>query len=120
MELKKELSKKQEPVEKVVEVTDDSLKDFIAQNPLVVVDCWAPWCGPCHMIAPIVEELAKTYAGKIVFGKLNVDENPMTAQQYRIMSIPMLLVFKNGRLVDQIVGAMPRQVLEPKIERYLE
>jgi len=72
------------------------------------------------MVAPVVEELARDYAGKILFGKLNVDENRRTAMQYQIMSIPTLLVFKNGKLVDRIIGAMPKQMLEPKITRYLK
>jgi thioredoxin 1 len=71
------------------------------------------------MVAPVIKELARDYAGKILFGKLNVDENPEVSAQYQIMSIPTLLVFKNGKLVDKIVGAMPRQMLEPKITRYL-
>jgi thioredoxin 1 len=71
------------------------------------------------MIAPVVEEMARDYAGKILFGKLNVDENPDVAMQYQVMSIPTLLVFKNGQLIDRIVGAMPRQTLEPKITKYL-
>ncbi|MGB9717559.1 MAG: thioredoxin [Thermoproteota archaeon] len=86
----------------------------------MVVDCWAPWCGPCHMIAPIIEGLARDYSGKILFGKLNVDENPEASAQYEIVSIPTLLVFKNGKLVDRIVGAMPRRMLEPRITRYLQ
>jgi thioredoxin 1 len=93
--------------------------EVVRKNPLVVVDCWAPWCGPCYMVAPVVEELARDHAGKILFGKLNVDENRRTAMQYQIMSIPTMLVFKNGKLVDRIIGAMPRQMLEPKITRYL-
>ncbi|MGQ9543665.1 MAG: thioredoxin, partial [Candidatus Bathyarchaeia archaeon] len=80
---------------------------------------WAPWCGPCHMVAPIIEELARDYAGKILFGKLNVDENPKLSMQYEIMSIPTLLVFKNGKLMDRLIGAMPKQTLEPKITQYL-
>ena len=102
-----------------VEVTDATLMEVVQKNSLVVVDCWAPWCGPCYMVAPVVEELARDYAGKILFGKLNVDENRRTAMQYQIMSIPTMLVFKNGKLVDRIIGAMPKQVLEPRIERYL-
>ena len=101
------------------EVTDTTFTETIRNHSLVVVECWAPWCGPCHMVAPIVEEMARDYAGKILFGKLNVDENPRVATQYQIMSIPTLLVFKNGQLRDQILGAMPRQMLEPKITRYL-
>ncbi len=104
---------------KPVEVTDATFKETIQNHPLVVVDCWAPWCGPCQMVAPVIEELARDYAGRILFGKLNVDDNREVAVQYQIMGIPTLLVFKNGKLVDRIVGALPRQTLEPKIERYL-
>jgi len=102
-----------------IEVTDDTLKEIIRKYPLVVVDCWAEWCAPCHMIAPIVEELAGDYKGKVLFGKLDVDANPRTASEYGIMGIPTLLVFKNGQLADQLVGAMPRDMLESKIARYL-
>ena len=105
---------KQAPAEPIV-VTDASFKDVIRDYPTVVVDCWAAWCPPCRMIAPIIEELAKDYAGKIVFGKLNVDENQRTAGEYGIMSIPTMLVFKGGKLVDRIVGAMPRKALESRI-----
>ena len=104
---------------KPVEVTDATFKETIQNHPLVVVDCWAPWCGPCRMIAPVIEEMARDHAGRILFGKLNVDENQEVATQYEIMSIPTLLVFRNGKLVDRIVGVMPRQMLEPKITRYL-
>ncbi len=104
---------------KPVEVTDATFKETIQNHPLVVVDCWAPWCGPCQIVAPVIEEMARDYAGRILFGKLNVDENREVATQYQIMGIPTLLVFKNGKLVDRIVGAMPRQMLEPKITRYL-
>ncbi len=102
-----------------VVVTDLNFEETMARYPLVVVDCWAPWCAPCRMIAPVVEEMSRDYAGKIVFAKLNVDENQRTAMKYQTMSIPTLLVFKNGRLVDRIVGAMPRRMLEPQIIRHL-
>ena len=115
-----ETEKKETPVKKPVEVTDASFEETIQNHPLAVVDCWAPWCAPCNIVAPIIEELARDYAGRILFGKLNVDENRRVAMQYQIMGIPTLLVFKNGKLVDRIVGAMPRQVLEGKITRYLE
>ncbi len=104
---------------KPIEVTDVTFKEIIENHPLVVVDCWAPWCGPCHMVAPVIEELSRDYAGRILFGKLNVDENPQVSMQYEIMSIPTLLVFKNGKLVDKIIGALSKQMLEPKITRYL-
>ena len=104
---------------KPVEISDSTFEETIRKASLVVVDCWAAWCGPCRMVAPVIEELAKDFAGKILFGKLNVDTNKEVAMQYGIMSIPTLLVFKNQKLVDRIVGAMPRQVLEPKITRHL-
>lgn len=106
-------------LDKPIEVTDETFTKVIREQPLVVVDCWAAWCAPCRMIAPVIEELAQAYAGKILFGKLNVDENQGIATEYQIMTIPTLLVFKNGKLVDRIIGAMPRQSLEPKITNYL-
>ena len=104
---------------KPVELMDSTFNEMIQKYPLVVVDCWAPWCAPCQMIAPVIEEMAQEYAGKIFFCKLNIDMNQRVAKQYQIMSIPTLLVFKNGKLVDRIIGAMPRQMLEHKITRYL-
>ena len=105
-------------VDKPVDLTDSTFRKFVQEHPFVVVDCWAPWCGPCLWVSPIVEELARDYAGRIAFGKLNVDHNPRVAMEYGIMSIPTLLVFKNGKLVDRIVGAMPRAMLEKKITRH--
>jgi thioredoxin 1 len=102
-----------------IELVDGTFNEVIRKYPLVVVDCWAEWCAPCHMVGPVVEELARDYRGRIVFGKLNVDSNVRTAQQYGIMSIPTLLVFKNGQLANQLVGAMPRYMLEPQITMYL-
>ena len=75
----------------------------------VLVDCWAPWCGPCKMVAPVLDQLASEYAGRIKIAKLNVDENPMTASQYGIQSIPTMLLFKNGNQIDKLVGALPKQ-----------
>ena len=99
--------------------TDADIGDAIKKFSTIVIDCWAPWCGPCRMIGPIIEELAKEMQGKIVFGKLNVDENRATSAKYRIMSIPALLVFKNGNLVDNIIGAMPKEMLLGKISPYM-
>ena len=104
---------------KPVAMTDATFKEMIQNHPLVVIDCWAPWCGPCRLVAPIIEELSRDYVGRIVFGKLNVDDNREVSTKYNIMSIPTLLVFKNGKLVDTIIGAMPRQTLEQKITRHL-
>ncbi|NOX61132.1 MAG: thioredoxin [Chloroflexi bacterium] len=101
--------------DKPLHLTDDNFDRVIASDLPVLVDFWAPWCGPCHMIAPTVEALAKEYAGRLVVGKLNVDENPLIASRYGIMSIPTLLIFKNGKPVDQIVGAVPAPLLRQRV-----
>jgi thioredoxin 1 len=105
-------------IDKPIIVSDRNFDQTIKNYPLVVVDCWAAWCAPCRAIAPIVEQLAKEYSGKVVFGKLNVDENPDTQQKFGIMAIPTLLVMKNGREVDRIVGALPKGELQEKISAY--
>ena len=102
-----------------LKVKDADIEINIKKYPLMVVDCWAPWCGPCRMVGPIIEELAKEMQGKIVFGKLNVDENREASMKYGIMSIPTLLVFKNGSLVDNIIGAMPKEMLLGKISPHI-
>ena len=99
-------------------ITDVDIDENAKKYQMLVIDCWAPWCGPCIMVHPVIEELAKEMQGKIVFGKLNVDENQMTTVKYQIMSIPTLLVFKNGNLVDRIIGAMPKEMLKQKLETY--
>jgi len=104
---------------KPVDLTDATFTEFVKENVMAVIDVWAPWCGPCRFVSPVVEEIARDYIGKIAFGKLNVDTNRGVAAQYGIMSIPNMLVFKNGELIDQIVGAMPREMLEPRITRHL-
>ena len=103
---------------KPINITDADLDENIKKYTTIVVDCWAPWCGPCRMVGPIIDELAKEMEGKIVFGKLNVDENQLTSTKYQIMSIPSLLVFKNGKLVDKIVGALPKEMLLQKLDTY--
>ncbi len=104
---------------KPVIVTDSTLEAALNQYPLLIVDCWAEWCGPCRMIGPIIEDLAKEMSGKAVFGKLNVDENMQTSNKYRISAIPTLLVFKDGKLLDKLVGAYPKATLAGKIQKYL-
>lgn len=99
--------------------TDFSFPEIIKKNPLVVVDCWAPWCGPCKMLAPIIDTLAKEYKGKVTFAKLNTDDNLATARKFGINAIPTLLVFKKGELVDQMIGVMPKNDIESKIKRYI-
>ena len=84
-----------------------------------VVDFWAPWCGPCRMIAPVTEKLAEEYQGKVKFCKLNVDENQQVAAKYQVMSIPLLLFFKDGEQVDSLVGAVPESMLRPRVDALL-
>ena len=104
----------------VTDVTDQDFEDEVIKSDLpVLVDLWAPWCGPCRMVAPVVDKLAENYDGKFKFCRLNVDENPQTASKYRIMSIPTLMFFKGGEAVDTVIGAVPERVLQPKIDGLL-
>lgn len=100
---------------KTIELTDSTFDQTINSDKPVLVDFWAEWCGPCKMIGPVVEELAGEYEGKAVVAKLNVDENPQTAAKFGIRSIPTLLVFKGGQIVDKQIGAVPKSVLAQKL-----
>jgi thioredoxin 2 len=103
-----------------IEVTDATFAQEVLQSPSpVLLDCWAPWCGPCRMIAPVMEDLATDLAGTVKVAKLNVDENPRTAAQLGIRSIPNLLLFRNGETISQMVGAIPRAQIEAEIARRL-
>ncbi len=103
-----------------VEVTDANFKEEVLESNLpVLVDFWAVWCAPCFMVAPVVEEIAKEYEGKLKVCKLNVDQGPATASEYEILSIPTLAVFKNGQVVEKVIGALPKTALEEKIKPYI-
>lgn len=103
-----------------IEVTDASFNQEVLQSPApILLDCWAPWCGPCRMMAPVMDELATSLAGTIKVAKLNVDENPDMASQLGIQSIPTLLLFRNGEILDAMIGAAPRAKIEAAVRRRL-
>ncbi|GAB3010506.1 thioredoxin [uncultured Cyclobacterium sp.] len=101
---------------KAIEITDSNFEEVIKSDQPVLVDFWAEWCGPCKMIGPIVEELAGEYEGKATIGKLDVDANQNVPSKFGIRSIPTLLIFKGGEVVDKVVGAVPKSVLSDKLE----
>ncbi len=105
---------------KPIHITDAEFQATVLDSKLpVFVDFWAEWCGPCHMIAPVVEELAEEYDGKFAFTKLDVDANPNTAMQFGIRSIPTMLLFKDGQVADQVIGAVPKAMLKSKLDKVL-
>lgn len=120
----RKLVKKQERKQKMdvkpAHVTDSNFNEIINKHSLVLIDFWAEWCTPCRMMSPIIEELTKEYAGKVLIGKLNVDENPETAERFQIFSIPTLLLMKNGKEVNRIVGLVPKIQIEACFKKYLE
>jgi len=124
LELKKKYLQKELPElaypETPIEVSEDSFYSLIEKYRLLVVDCWAPWCAPCKALAPIIESLAKELKGKVVFAKLNVDKNKAIASAFDVMNIPTLLVFKNGKLIDRLVGVYSRDLLLSKIRRWVD
>jgi thioredoxin 1 len=106
---------------KIISLNEQSWKNEVTDSELpVIVDFWAEWCAPCRMMAPILEEISKEYEGKIKVGKLNVDENPTVAGEYRVMGIPTLLFFRSGKLVDKVVGVVPKKALQDKIETIIK
>jgi thioredoxin 1 len=104
----------------MLELTDKNFNTEVLEHPgTVLVDFWAPWCGPCRMVGPVVEEIAKENEGKLKVGKVNTDENQQLAMKYSIMSIPTLMIFKGGKMVEQVVGAYPKAALMQKINPWL-
>ena len=101
-------------------LTDSNFNEIVNQHSLALIDCWAPWCGPCLALAPTIEELAKEYTGKVLVGKLNVDDNPRTAERFQIFSIPTMLIMKNGEEVDRIVGCVQKKYIEAALRKHLE
>jgi thioredoxin 1 len=99
-------------------LTDMNFRDEVSKYSLMLIDFWAPWCGPCKMISPIIEQLAGEYGGKVVFGKLNIDENQTVAQYFGIQSIPTMMILKNSKVVDVIVGALPKAQIETKLKQH--
>ena len=102
----------------LVEMTDANFTNEAADG-LVLVDFWAPWCGPCRMVSPVIEELAGDFQGQIKVGKLNVDDNQQTAMSFRVMSIPTVILFKDGQPVETMVGAMPKSAYQARLEKHL-
>ena len=102
-----------------LEFTDDNIKEIIESGKPVVIDFWAEWCGPCRMVSPILEELSEEFSGKVEIGKLNVDDNINTPNEYVIRNIPTILFFKDGKLVDKQIGATPKASLKAKVEALL-
>ncbi len=103
----------------VVELTDANFDEVLGSQKLMLVDFWAPWCGPCQWVSPILEEIAKENAGKLVLGKMNVDENPRTSDRFGIQGIPTILISRDGTVIDRIVGALPRETLMAKISQHM-
>ncbi len=103
-----------------VDVTDSDVDDFIMNNRIAVVDCWAQWCGPCKVLSPVIDRLAEKYRGRVAFSKLNTDQNRSTSIKFGITSIPTLLVFREGELVDRIVGAVPESTIINRLELLIQ
>jgi thioredoxin 1 len=100
-------------------LNDSNFAQAVQKYPLLVVDFWAPWCGPCRILSPTIEQLAKEFAGKVMFGKLNVDENPRVASAFRIQSIPTVAIFKNSQMVDGFVGVASKSQIQSKVLQYM-
>jgi thioredoxin 1 len=114
-----ELRSKKEMGNDLVHVTDANFEETVNKHPLVLIDFWAAWCGPCLALAPAIEELNRDYAGRVLVGKLNVDENPQTAECFQVFSVPTLLIMKKGQEVDRIVGCVPKKHIETALKKHL-
>ena len=120
-ELQKEAATKamMSSITEPIVLTDSNFASEVTKYPIMLVDFWAPWCGPCRMVSPIVEQLSREYSGRVAFGKVNVDENQRIAASFGIQSIPTLMIFKGGKAVDVIIGAMPKAQIEMKLKQQL-
>ena len=107
-------------INKPIILSDSNFDIEKSKYPLLLVDFWASWCGPCKVVLPIIEQLAQEYTGKVVFAKINVDENPILSKKFGIQSIPTMILFKYGEVVDIIIGALPKGQIESKLRNYLE
>ena len=107
-------------INKPLTLTDSNFDSEVTKHELIVVDFWAPWCGPCRMVGPVIEELASEYAGKVAFGKLNVDQNKTVPNRFAVRGIPTMIIFKDGRAVDTLVGAYPKSHIESKFKPYIK
>jgi len=114
-----EFKAKKEMANEPVHVTDADFEETVKKHSLALIDFWAPWCGPCLALTPTVEELSKDYAGRVLIGKLNVDENPQTAECFQVFSIPTLLIMKNGKEVERIVGCVPKKHIDAALRKHL-
>ncbi len=105
--------------DKPVKLDDESMDEFVEKYPLTLIDFWAEWCGPCKMIGPVLEDLAKDMQGEVAIGKVNVDENKGKSSEHGISSIPTLLVFKDGKMVHRMVGALPKDSLKSELKKFM-
>jgi len=110
----------EDEISQPITLADEGFDLLVERYDLMVVDCWAPWCGPCVVMAPVIEELAQEYAGRVIFGRLNTDENPATTERFGIMGIPTFLFLQGGTEVERIVGAVPKQEIRNVLDRILE
>ena len=120
-ELQKEAATKamMSSITEPIVLTDSNFASEVTKYPIMLVDFWAPWCGPCRMVSPIIEQLSREYSGRVAFGKVNVDENQRIAASFGIQSIPTLMIFKGSKAVDVIIGAMPKAQIEMKLKQQL-